>query len=443
MNNDFAKFSRRNFLRLSGAAAGVAAWGVLADHTMPERRLKAAPLNMKRLIVINMSGGNDSTNMVIPKTIPEYYSRRTGLAIPAGQELTLAGGPGNALYGLHPSLINTQMLWNAGDVAIVNKVGFPSPNLSHQVAQDIFSYGVRGSFAPLSIPISGWLARYADNYATTPMGVASVGFGKPLDFFGGSTTSFLVDSLSRFQFFSDPYFNNNHTYRINTIKSILAANTSTGLPASVRSALENAHNLSGQVQSAVTDYVNNFQVAYRWPGYPGTTATPPGKPATSLGNRLRDIAILINGGFDTQVFYTGYGGFDTHAGQGAGTGAHASLLTQFDDAVYAFYQDMVDMGQWNNTLIMVITEFGRRNYENGSAGTDHGHAYSMLLLGGLVNGGVYGPNISSSDMQAEYLSMGVDFRYVYAQAINNHLGRNPAPVLPEAYSPPSTPFTVI
>ena len=443
MNNDFAKFSRRNFLRLTGAAAGVAAWGMISDRASPEGRLQAAPLNMKRLIVINMSGGNDTTNMVIPKTLPEYQSRRTGIAITAGTELSLAGGPGNANYGLHPALVNIQALWNAGDVAIVNKVGFPSPNLSHQVAQDIFSYGVRGSFTPLSIPVSGWLARYADNYATTPMGVASVGFGKPLDFFGGNTTSFLVDSLSRFQFFSDPYFTNNHTYRINTIKNILAANTSTGLAAGVRNALDSAHNLSGQVQTAVTDYVNNFQVAYRWPGYPGTSATPPGRAATSLGNRLRDISILINGGFDTQVFYTGYGGFDTHAGQGAATGSQQSLFTQLDDAVQAFYQDMTDMGQWNNTVIMVITEFGRRNYVNGSAGTDHGHAYAMMLLGGAVIGGVYGPDISSADLLGEYLNMGVDFRYVYSQVINNHLAHNPAPVFPESFSAPAVPFTVV
>jgi uncharacterized protein (DUF1501 family) len=381
--------------------------------------------------------------MVIPKTLSEYQSRRVGIAVPNGTELSLAGGPGNALYGLHPSMPNIQALWNAGDVAIVNKVGFPLPNLSHEVAQSVFSYGVRGSFVPLSIPVSGWLARYADAYAATPMGVASVGFGKPLDFTGGTATSFLVDSLSRFQFFSDPYFTNNHTHRINTIKSILAANTSTGLASGVRNALDSAHQLSGQVQSAVTDYTNNFQVSYRWPGFPNQTAVPPGKAATSLANRLRDISVLIYGGFNTQVFYTGYGGFDTHAGQGAGTGAQASLFSQLDDAVQAFKQDMTDMGQWNDTVIMVITEFGRRNYVNGSVGTDHGHAYAMLLIGGAVNGGVYGPNISAADLQGEYLNMGVDFRYVYSQLINTHMAHNPAPVLPEAFSAPAVPFAVV
>ncbi len=443
MKNDFAKFSRRNFLRLSGAAAGITAWGLLSDKVQPERRLQAAPLNMKRLIVINMSGGNDTTNMVIPKTLTEYQSRRVGIAVTAGTELTLAGGPGNALYGLHPAMPNIQARWNAGDVAIVNKVGFPSANLSHQVAQDVFSFGVRGSFIPLSIPVSGWLARFADNYASTPMGVASVGFGKPLDFFGGTSTSFLVDSLSRFQFFSDPYFTNNHTHRINTIKSILAANTSTGLASGVRNALDSAHNLSVQVQSAVTDYTTNFQVPYRWPGFPNQTAVPPGKAATSIANRLRDISVLINGGFDTQVFYTGYGGFDTHAGQGAGAGYQATLFSQLDDAIQAFYLDMNDMGQWNNTAIMVITEFGRRNYVNGSVGTDHGHGYAMMLLGGAINGGVYGPDITATDLQGEYLGMGVDFRYIYSQLINTHLAHNPAPVLPEAFAAPSVPFAVV
>src|SRR5262245_4998792 len=101
-NESFNTLSRRGFLRLTGAAAGIAAWGALSDKLQPEGRLQATPLNMQRLIVINMSGGNDTTNMVIPKTISEYQSRRVGIAVPAGTELSLAGGPGNALYGLHP-----------------------------------------------------------------------------------------------------------------------------------------------------------------------------------------------------------------------------------------------------------------------------------------------------------------------------------------------------
>ncbi len=439
--NTLTQMTRRGFMRLTGAAAGVAAWGALSDKVDPTQRINAAPLNQKRLVVINLSGGNDSLNMVIPRTVAEYQSRRTGLAIPAGQELALSG---NTSYGLHPKLVNIQSLYNAGDVAIVNKVGFPTPNLSHQVAQDIYSYGVRGSFIPLSIPISGWLARYADAYAVgNPMGVASIGFGKPLDFSGGVQTNFLVDSLSRFQFFSDPYFTNNHTYRINIIKSILAANTSTGLVGNARAALDASHTLSVQVQAAVADYVANFQVAYRWPGYPGTTATPPGKAATSISNRLRDISILINGGFNTQVFYTGFGGFDTHAAQGQGTGAHATLMEQLDDAIGAFAADMQAMGQWNNVALVVITEFGRRNYVNGSAGTDHGHATAVMVIGGAINGGVYGPDITSTDLQAEYLSMGVDFRYIYSQLVANHMGRATAPVFPESFSAPGTPFTVI
>jgi len=444
-NNSLGQMTRRNFLRLGGAAAGIAAWGAVGGQIQPDSRINAAPLNIKRLVVINLSGGNDSLNMVIPKTVPEYQSRRVGLAIPAGQELTLAAGPGNANYGLHPVMDRIQMLWNAGDVAIVNKVGFPSVNQSHEVASGVYSYGVRGSFIPLGIPVSGWLARYADAHVTTPMGVASVGFGKPIDFSGGTRTTFLVDSLSRFQFFSDPYFTNNHTHRINIIKSILATNTSPGLAAGVRNALDSSHALSVQVQAAVADYVTNFDPLhlYRWPGFPNQTAMPPGKPATSISNRLRDISTLIYGGFDTQIFYTGTGGYDTHAAQGQGTGAQATLLEQLDDAVGAFALDLQDMGQWNNTAIVIITEFGRRNYVNGSGGTDHGHGTAVIVLGGAVNGGVFGPAITSTDLQGEYLPMGVDFRYIYNQLIATHLAKSTVTVFPEAYAAPGTPFALV
>jgi uncharacterized protein (DUF1501 family) len=138
--------------------------------------------------------------------------------------------------------------------------------------------------------------------------------------------------------------------------------------------------------------------------------------------------VLIEGGFESRIFYTGFSGFDTHSAQLTG---QAALFTQLDNALGAFSQDMQAMGTWNDMVVAVITEFGRRNYVNGSAGTDHGHGYTMLVLGGAVRGGVKGPDLTDTDLNAEYPSYAVDFRSIYKEILNHHMGFDPAPVFPE------------
>ena len=156
-------------------------------------------------------------------------------------------------------------------------------------------------------------------------------------------------------------------------------------------------------------------------------------PASAIGNFLKDVSTLVEGGFETRLFYTGFGGFDTHAGQGAGTGLHATLLQRLDDAVGAFAQDMKNRGQWDNTRIVVLSEFGRRNYETGAFGTDHGHASEWLVIGGGMNGGSHGPDIVSGDLDGEWPTHAVDFRDVYRDVLENHLGMpNADTVFPEA-----------
>ena len=141
--------------------------------------------------------------------------------------------------------------------------------------------------------------------------------------------------------------------------------------------------------------------------------------------------MLVQGGFETRIFYTGIGGFDTHSAQGAGAGALGTLLSYVDDAVGSLVQDFKDMGVWNDAAIVLITEFGRRSYENGSQGTDHGHAFCEMVIGGQVKGGIYGPDLVNADINAEYPSYAVDFRSIYKEVLANHLGADPAPVFPE------------
>ncbi len=406
--------TRREILKYSLAGAGLTALGPWIGR-IP--LAKGAPLGNKIYVLINLDGGADMLNAVIPSTVTPYFTRRPTIAVQNAVSLALTGGPNSTKYRLHPEFDQVKAMWDAGDVALVQRVGYPSENLSHFESQDIYSYGVRNGFAGAGISQSGWIARFASLYAPTPMGAVSLGMGRPTSFVGGTSTPLQVGSLSGFKFNSDSGstgISNNDTLRKNTIKGILASASTAGTPGGVRDALDQAHQLSSQIQTAVSTYV--------------PTATYQNR---TISNRLKDVAILIQAGFETRVFYTGTGGFDTHSAQGAQTGAQAALFTQLDDAIGSFATDMKAMGQWENTVICLFTEFGRRSYENGSAGTDHGAAYSMILVGGGVNGGAFGPDLVDADLNAEYPKYGVDFRDVHREVLNDHLLVNPTPVFPE------------
>jgi uncharacterized protein (DUF1501 family) len=396
--------TRRDVLRFVLGGAGLAALGPMALKRLPVAT--GAPQALSRAVFVNLIGGNDGHNTVIPRLISEYYTRRPTIQIPPGQELSLNVGPNaTTAYGLHPAMDRIHALWQEGSVALVHKVGYPSANLSHFTSGDIFSYAVRDDFGSLGLQPSGWVARYADQEAPTPMGAVAIGVGRPLDFVGGTSNPFLVSSLAAFNYQSDPNNTQDQRHRLAVIQSVLSSYAGTGTSQEAKTALELGHQLAAQIQAAVAGY--------------STTA---GFPTTNIGNFLRDASILIEGGFESRLFYTGFGSFDLHGDEGAVTGNQANLLTRLDDAVGAFAQDMKDRGQWNATRIVIHSEFGRRNYENGSNGTDHGHGNVFLVLGGGLNGGVHGPGLVAADLQGEYPDYAVDFRDVYRDVLTNHLG---------------------
>ncbi len=442
-NNNLNR-SRRNFLRVGAAGSALLGLGVFGDSRLPFSATagRAAPLpNHRRLIVVNMLGGNDALNTVIPVTgaaASDYLANRPGLGIAQGQGLSLAAGPGSVTeFELHPAMDSFQARWNAGQLAIINKVGYPQANLSHFVSEDIWSWGARSGLSSLTGVAPGWIARFANAYTTTSMGVASIGVGRRLDFAGANINPFLVASLSAFNFDTDWNYQRNHQLRKAKVESILALQPATGTQGNIAASSLGAHTAAAQLVQAIADYDADAALrTIQYPLRPGSTTQ-----LTGMGSRLRDIARLIHGGFETRVFYTGYGGFDTHSGQAT---RHAELLGELDDALGVFHQDLSTMqnNPWADTCIVVITEFGRRNYENGSDGTDHGHGIVCLVVGGTVNGGLYGSAISQADVNAEYLPYTTDYRDIYRNLIQDHLGQDPTPLFPET-QPISTPIDVI
>ena len=422
--------TRRDILRFTAAGAGIMALGPIGRGLL--REASGAPNGQPFFVIVNDLGGHDGLNIAIPSNLAEYYTRRfmdpvTGLstgpvsiAIPPAEQLSLAGGPSNPganTYTFHPSLVNLQAMWNAGDVAIVHRVGYPVDNLSHFTSEDIFSTAVRGDFAPLGIERSGWIARYADLFAPTSLGAVSVGVGRRLDFIGSTSSPLQVSSLAGFQYQVDGTWRNNHAYRLQVIQDVLQGFSGTELEGEIADALAQGHDLADMIQSAVASYSSSVVYA------------DGGGAVRTLHRTMRDIAVLRQYGFETKIFYTGHGGHDTHANQGGSTGQQANLLHYFDTAVEAFRQDCVAQGDWENAVILLITEFGRRNFQNGSGGTDHGHESVVLAIGGGVNGGYYGPEETTTDLLKDWMGQGngnqdhgLDFRDVYRSILSGHLG---------------------
>jgi uncharacterized protein (DUF1501 family) len=410
--------SRRDLLRWSIAGAGLLALGPMGRFG-PAPAFAGPKANTKRLVVLNAFGGNDTTNVVIPKSLSTYFSRRGALAVPNSDSLDLNSGPGATnKYRLHPAMPKLAALYKQGDAALVQRVGYPDENLSHFESQEIFSRGVRDPYSG-ALPNNGWIARFADGFAPTSLGAVSIGVGRPLDFVGGSTSPFLVNDLTSFRLFADSgndrSITSSYLHRLEKAKQLVANHAPTTATRDAKLAMQQAHDLADQVQTALGNYTSTVQ----WQN-------------TSMSRRMKDVAVLIEGGFETQVFYTGRGGFDTHGNQGASTGTHANLLTEFDDAIGDFAQDMKDRGVWNDVVMVLLTEFGRRNFVNGSDGFDHGHAFCEIVIGGKVKGGIYGPDLTDDDMNARYLSYAVDFRSIYKEIVKKHLGADDALVFPEA-----------
>lgn len=407
--------TRRDILRFTMAGAGLAALGPLSNTFI--RPATGMPLpNHKRLVVIYAYGGYDGLNMLVPYTNNAYYTRRTvgtdTIAIDPGNVQVLNGSTD---YGLHPNFDRLAGLYNDGDACAFRMVGYPSQNLSHFISQDIYSHGVRGDFDDVPIDESGWIARISDNMNFSATGAVAVNVGRPLDVEGSDVNALLVSALSSFQFNVANGQADNHAYRLQVLSDILQSFSGSTLDTGAAEALDQGLQLADAVQAAEASY-----------------SSPVIYPNTTPSRYLRDMAKLIQGGFDSQVFFTGIGGWDTHSNQGGETGNQANLVTRVDDAIGAFSDDLKDMGVWDDTLILVTSEFGRRNFMNAGLGTDHGHGNMFFAAGGAVTSGLYGPEVTESDIaNNNWLGYGLDFRDIYREAVTNHLGGNGAAVFPE------------
>jgi uncharacterized protein (DUF1501 family) len=438
MFHETPAFTRRNFLSrgiiLASAASSIPAFLNSSALAMSEAlgELSSAPgvPDEHILVVIQLSGGNDGLNTVIPYAMPEYYKARPAIAVPEREVLKLSG---HTDIGLHPKLTAIRDLYDNGLAAIIQGVGYPNPNRSHFKSMDIWHT------ADMNATGNGWIGRYVDSEccgygkgesgtpdktsstnaapdtSAGPPGIA-IGRTAPLAMQGQIIKPVSFESADLFRWTGrdihesliEPYDQLNR-------RGLQTAEETPADPNSNASFLLRTA-LDAQVSS---DLIRKAVAAKSLVDYPGS----------GLAGQLAMVAKMIRAGLKTRVYYVQHGGFDTHAGQGAGNGRHATLLEQLSQAVNAFYRDLKAQGNDTRVLGMCFSEFGRRVTQNGSSGTDHGTAAPMMLFGPMVKPGIHGTHPSMSDLDEGDLKYGIDFRSVYTGILDGWMKANTKKIL--------------
>lgn len=386
---------RANFVL--GAFSGLAVVAS-ADHLFA-RALADAPLpglpggEDRVLLLVNLQGGNDGLNCVVPHGNPDYYRMRPSLAIGRNDVLAI-----DDQLGLNPNMKSFKSMYDKGSVAIVQGVGYPNPDHSHFRSTEIWQ-----TAAPDRYEHTGWLGRYLDD-AQLPKNLfngVAVSQVLPEALVSNSVDVPAVAQLAGYGLASDRNAGARRTYtQLVTDKKFPFASPYLAHIAEIE---DDAQRGSQELPKLVAGY------------------KPAGSyPATPLGRSLALAAQIVGSKLGTRVLYVQHGSFDTHVNQKA---TQDRLLQQFSDAMAAFYTDLAAHGNDKRVLTMTFSEFGRRIEENGSNGTDHGEASPLFLIGGNVKGGVYGtlPNLDRTNMGN--VAFSTDFRSVYATVLERWLGR--------------------
>ena len=355
------------------------------------------------LVLVQMNGGNDGLNMVIPiDNYSSYQAARSNVAIPQNRILSLTG---NSKSGLHPSMNGIRTLFNEGKAAVVQAVGYPQPDFSHFRATDIWMSASDSN----QYVNSGWAGRYLDDqYPGFPNGYPNSSMTDPLGIQIGSVTSltFQGPQVSMGMSISDPV---NFYNLINGIQDP-APNSPAGFELTyIRTVARQTQQYADVIKTAAQRVTS--QSTY-----------PTNNP---LADQLKIVARLVKGGLRTRVYMVSIGGFDTHSTQvnqaDTTTGAHATLLQRVSDAVKAFMDDLKFLGVQKRVYGMTFSEFGRRIKSNSSLGTDHGAAAPVILFGEYVAGGILGnnPALPANANVNDNVPMQYDFRSVYASILSN------------------------
>jgi len=371
---------RRQFLQTLAAA------GVTLPSLPGFSRSTQNAARVRHLVLIELQGGNDGLNTVVPIADPRYLELRPTLALPRDAVLSLDDG-----VALHPALAAMMPLWSRGELAVVQGVGYPDPNRSHFRSIAIWETASSAD----EIRIEGWLNALAR--ALPPRGeygIKALALGKDEGPFAGSANETVVfDNLAGF------------------VKQARGLAQRTAPGATSNAALAHLLAVERTTRNAALAFAERMDDATQ------TKGTDAGRP---LERRLALVARLIEADVGPQVFKVELGSFDTHRAQ---LGRHAGLLEQLGEALSNFASRLSSVGRWDDVLVMTYSEFGRRAAENGTGGTDHGTAAPHFVLGGRVAGGLHGRSPDLAKLKQGDPAYTTDFRALYATIARDWFGQ--------------------
>ena len=385
---------RREFMKLSSLALAL-------TSGMPQFLARAAAKAAeggKRLVVIQLSGGNDGLNTLVPYSNGAYYAARPHIAVSKQEVLSL-----NADLGLHPSLKPLLTLWDAGQLALLESVGYPNPNRSHFASMAIWH-----SADPSGADKEGWIGRIAEKLGD-PFCATNIGGITPLAL---RTSELILPSV-----------NNLDSFQLKLPKGTEASYQGVmSLPRRgeaffVAQATRQMMSNTARVQKNLSKYKSGSS-------YPENN---------KFAAKLRELARLIAADTGQSILYTDLGSFDTDASQRA---QQDMLLGDLSSGLLAFMYDLKVQGLEDKVMVIAFSEFGRRVAENDSGGTDHGKGGVMFALGKGVRGGIYGASPDLEKLSDGDISYQQDFRGIYAQALDNWLGIPSSDILGAKFDAP-------
>jgi uncharacterized protein (DUF1501 family) len=359
------------------------------------------PQGNKVVVVLQLSGGNDGLNTVIPVRNDIYYKSRPRLGIERTKALSLTDE-----VGLHPALTGFKELYDDGSLSILNSVGYPNPDRSHFRSMDIWHTASQSS----DYWSTGWVGRYLDAQCS--------GCDKP-------TQAIEIDDVLSLAMKGEH------------IKGIAVKDPrrlyGTSNEKFFRDVLKNHKEEAGEqpvdyLYKTMAETLSSADYIFKQSRLHPTGAE---YPKTELANSLKTIASLIYSEINTKVYYVSLGSFDTHINQ---DGQQQRLFTEMNDAVTAFVKDLKANNRFNDVMLFTFSEFGRRVSQNASGGTDHGTANNMFMIsGGLKQKGVINPLPDLADLQEGDLKYNVDFKNVYATILNKWLSADDQKILSKRY----------
>jgi uncharacterized protein (DUF1501 family) len=377
----------------------------LALAASPTRRITGREV----LVVIQLSGGNDGLNTIVPYTDPLYYQLRPQLGIPRDQVIPL-----NGQVGLHPALAPLKPLFDEGQLGVVQGVGYPNPNRSHFRSMEIWH-----TATPERFEQTGWLGRYMDACGcdhSNPLDAINVGDNLNRSFWTDMTLVPAIGNVATFQFVTDPRAPRDRDSQVRALENIY------GFAGQFRPHEERIRQTTRAALAGADELkriVSGYQTSVEYPANP-------------FANGLKSVAQVIASDVGTRIFFLQLGSFDTHAAQ---ANTHANLLGMLASGLTAFRHDLEAQGRASDVMVMTFSEFGRRPNQNASGGTDHGTAEPMFIMGGAVRGGVHNAPPGLADLQNGDLAFQTDFRSVYASVVQDWLGADPVAVVGAGVQP--------